>query len=82
MAFTFSVVVQLLSRVQLCDPMDCSTPDSFDSWSLLKFMSIESVMLSNHLITVIVFIRANTGMFKYIILYARYVYTCICVHVF
>ena len=22
------VVVQLLSRVQLCDPMDCSTPDS------------------------------------------------------
>ena len=35
-----------------CDPMDCSTP-SFPfavSWSLLRFMSIELVMLSNHLI--------------------------------
>ena len=29
-----------------CDPMDCSTI----SWSLLKLMSIESVMASNHLI--------------------------------
>ena len=38
----------------LCDPIDCSTsgfPLSFTiSWSLLKFMSIESVMPSNHLI--------------------------------
>ena len=37
----------------LCDPMDCSTPGfrSFTvSWSLLKFMSMESVMPSNHLI--------------------------------
>ena len=37
----------------VCDPRDCSTPDfpvfrSF--WSLLKIMSIESVILSNHLI--------------------------------
>ena len=30
--------------------MDCSTPGSTFSWSLLQFMSIESVMLSNHLI--------------------------------
>ena len=60
--FSFSIffyfllfVVHSLSPgpVQLCDPMDCSTagPPSFMiSWSLLKFMSIESVMLSNHLI--------------------------------
>ena len=37
----------------LCDPMDCSTPDflSFTiSSSLLKLMSIDSVMPSNHLI--------------------------------
>ena len=37
----------------LCNPMDCSTPGfpSFTiSWSLLKLMSIELVMLSNHLI--------------------------------
>ena len=37
----------------LCDPMDCSTPGfpSFTvSQGLLKFMSIESVMLSNHLL--------------------------------
>ena len=35
-----------------CDPMDCSTPGFcvLISWSLLKFMSIESVMPSNHLI--------------------------------
>ena len=37
----------------LCDPMDCSTPGSLSftiSWSLCKFMSSESVMLSSHLI--------------------------------
>ena len=37
----------------LCDPMDCSMPGSsvlHYLLSLLKFMSIESVMLSNHLI--------------------------------
>ena len=36
-----------------CDPMDCSTQALLSSTifqSLLKFMSIESVMLSNHLI--------------------------------
>ena len=40
------------SCLTLCDPMDCSTPGfpSFtNSQSLLKFMSIESVMPSNHL---------------------------------
>ena len=47
----FAVVVQLLSHVQLCDPMDCSMPGlpvHTNSWSLLKLMSIESVMPSNH----------------------------------
>ena len=38
----------------LCNPMDCSTPgfppSITNSWSLLKLMSIESVLLSNHLI--------------------------------
>ena len=37
----------------LCDPTDCSLsgfPSFIVSWSLLKFMSTESVMLSNHLI--------------------------------
>ena len=37
----------------LCDPMDCSTPGFPSltiSWSLLKLMSIELVMLSNYLI--------------------------------
>ena len=37
----------------LCDPMDCSTLDSLSftiSQSLLRLMSIESVMQSNHLI--------------------------------
>ena len=29
----------------LCDPMDCSVPGSTISWSLLKFMSVELVML-------------------------------------
>ena len=47
------VVVQLLSRVRLCSPTDCSsqTPlSSTISQSLLKLMSIEPVMPSNHLI--------------------------------
>ena len=47
------VVVQSLSRVQLCNPMDCSMPASLSftiSLSLLRLMSIESVMPSNHLI--------------------------------
>ena len=43
------------SRPTLCDPFDCSMPgspvlSSRISWGLLKFMSIESVMLANHLI--------------------------------
>ena len=44
--------VQSLSRVRLCDPMDRSMPGLpvHHSWSLPKLMSIESVMLSNHLI--------------------------------
>ena len=47
----FSSVSQ--SCLPLCDPMDCSTWASLsitNSWSLLKLMSIESVMPSNHLI--------------------------------
>ena len=43
-------VVQLVSHAQLSDPRDCSTPGSSSStisWSLLKFMSVESVMPSN-----------------------------------
>jgi len=46
------IVVQSLTRVQLfVTPMDCSTsgfPFTI-SWSLLKLMSIESAMPSNHL---------------------------------
>ena len=49
-----AVAVQLLSHVQLFGTpwtAACQAPLSFSiSWSLLKFMSIESVMLSNHLI--------------------------------
>ena len=45
----FSSVTQLCPT--LCDPMDCSTPLSItNSWSLLKLMSVELVMPSNHLI--------------------------------
>ena len=46
------VVVQLLSRVQLfATPCTMARQASLSfavSWSLLKFMSLESVMLSNH----------------------------------
>ena len=47
----FSSVAQ--SCPTLCDPLDCSTAglsSITDSWSLLKLMSIESVMPSNCLI--------------------------------
>ena len=47
----FSSVAQ--SCPTLCDPMDCSTPGLLsitNSQSLLKLMSIELVMPSNHLI--------------------------------
>ena len=45
--------VQSLSHVWLCDPMDCSMPGlpvHQNSLSLLKLMSITSVMPYNHLI--------------------------------
>ena len=48
-----SSVQSLSSVLTLCDPMDCSTPGLLsitNSWSLLKLMSIESVMRSNHLV--------------------------------
>ena len=59
--FVFSGFTSLLlccssvtkSHPTICNPMDCSTPVSpiFSiSGSLLKFVSIESVRLSNHLI--------------------------------
>ena len=47
----FSSVAQLC--LILCDPVDCSTPGlpvHQQPWSLLKLMSIELVMPSNHLI--------------------------------
>ena len=50
-AVQFSSDAQLCST--LCDPMGCSMPGSLsimNSWSFLKLMSIESLMLSNHLI--------------------------------
>ena len=46
-----SSVTQLC--LTLCDPMNCSTaclPANTNSWSLLKLMSVESVMPSSHLI--------------------------------
>ena len=49
-ALQFSSVTQ--SYLTLCDPMDCSMPGFLsitNSWSLLKLMSIESGMPSNHL---------------------------------
>ena len=51
LGFLFSSVTQ--SCLTLCDPMNCSTPVlpvHHHSRSLLKLMSIESVMPSNHLI--------------------------------
>ena len=52
--FKREVVVQLLSRIRLfATPWTAArqAPLSFTvSWSLLKLMSIESVMLSNHLL--------------------------------
>ena len=47
------IVVELLSRIWLCDPMECSTrclPVLHYFPSLLKLMSIELVMPSSHLI--------------------------------
>ena len=48
-----AIIVQLLSCVQLCDPMDCSRSAFPVLHYLLEFthiMPIESVMPSNHLI--------------------------------
>ena len=42
--------VQLLSHVWLCYPVDYNMPGITSSLSLLKLMSIESVMPSSHLI--------------------------------
>ena len=51
-----SILERCRSVTQLCpthcNPMDCSMPDSLSftiSWSLLKLVSIESVISSNHL---------------------------------
>ena len=49
----FNIVLFSQSCPTLCDPMDCSMPGLLsitNSQNLLKFMSIESVMPSNHLI--------------------------------
>ena len=53
-SFLYAVAVQ--SHLTLCNSMDCSMPGSpvfAMSLSLLKFMSIEAVMLSNQLINII-----------------------------
>ena len=47
-------LLQCMSCPILCNPMDCSIPGFpelyYLSWSLLKLMSIKSVMPSNHLV--------------------------------
>ena len=52
LGYQFSSVAQLCPT--LCDPMDCSTPGFLVHHQLpefvLKLMSIQSVMLSNHLL--------------------------------
>ena len=51
--FSCSVVSDCLRPMDCLCPMDCSTQASLSftiSWSLLKFMYIESVIPSNHLI--------------------------------
>ena len=50
--FKTHIVVQSLSRVWLCDPMDCSSPGFSVLHYFLEFklMSTESVMPSKHLI--------------------------------
>ena len=53
LSFLIISSVQWLCRVWLCNPMDCSMPGfpvHPNSQSLLKLVSIESVMPSNHLI--------------------------------
>ena len=48
--YVYVVIVQSLCCVWLCNPMNAKAPLSTISYSLLRFLSIESVMLSNHLI--------------------------------
>ena len=48
--------VQWLSRVRLCNPMDCSTPGlpvHHQLQELAELMSIKSVMPSNHLLSLL-----------------------------
>ena len=48
-----SVISVTQSCLTLCNPLDCNMPASLsivNSWSLLKLMSIKSVMPSNHFI--------------------------------
>ena len=73
----FTVVVQLLSSVQLfVTPLTAAyqAPLSFTiSWNLLKFISIELVMISYHLITS--FHGINLLIYWYIFLWALFL-TC------
>ena len=48
--YSFAVVVRSLRHVRLWDPMGQAPPSFTISQSLLRFLSIESVMPSNHLI--------------------------------
>jgi len=48
--YIFVIFVQLLSHVQIFATACQASLSSTVSWSLLKFMSIESVILPNHLI--------------------------------
>ena len=58
LSVVLNIIIQFSSVAQscptLCDPMHCSMPGfpvlHYISWSLLKLMSIELVMPSNHLI--------------------------------
>ena len=58
------------SRLTLCDPMDCSPagfPSLTISRSLLRFISIDSVMLSKHLILSHPFSSSqNQGLFQWV----------------
>ena len=49
-SFTFLRQLPHLLVVSLCDPMDCRTSGFTVSQSLLKLMSVETVMSSSHLI--------------------------------
>ena len=56
MPISVAIFVQLLSSV-VSDSLDCQAPlSSSIFWSLLKFMSIESMMLTKHLILCCLFL--------------------------